>query len=122
MLTGSIRDLKINNNTYDVVGESDFTVKPSYENTTTPTSGASIISSEKKNPDVENIKINASDPATYEELKAISQEATLVPVSFTGAGGQIFQSEACSINLGDYVVKAGTLELTLLPAGEWLTS
>lgn len=119
---GSIRSLKINEVEQAVVSEADLTVKPAFETSSTPTSGASIISIEKKNADVEGVQINASDPATYNELEALAQEGTLVSVSFTLAGGQVWQSAACQIGFGDFSTKTGILELMLIPTNGWLKS
>lgn len=121
-LTGSIRDLKINDNTYNVVSDADLTVKPQRETTSIPTSGQSIISVEKKSADVEGIKIDASETEVYDTLDTLATEGILVSASFTMAGGQIFQSAACMVNMGNYSTKTGVLEITLLPASGWIKS
>lgn len=121
-ITGSIRDLKINTLAYDVVSEADLTVKPTTELTSTPTSGASIISAEKKNADVEGVQVNASDTAVLDALELLGNSGAIVPVSFTLAGGQVFSSPSCSIGVGDFSTKTGIVELTLMPTSGWSKS
>ena len=121
-ITGSIRDLKIDSVPYDVVSEADLTIKPTTELTSTPTSGASIISTEKKNADVEGVQVNASDVTILNALELIGNAGRIVPVSFTMAGGQVFSSPSCSIGVGDFSTKTGIVELTLMPTAGWSKS
>lgn len=117
---GSILELKIDSDPYNVVSDSDFSVKTPYETTNTPTSGGSIISTEKKSQDVESVMIDASDSSTYDAIEAL--QGKLVSVSFTQAGGQVFTSPACAVSMGDYSTMKGQLEITLMPTDRWIKS
>lgn len=118
-IVGSIKALSINGLPFSVTGESDPTRKPAYETTITPTSGASIISIEKMNPDIEGINVDVSNLADYTSLQTIQANATPVPASITMADGSVLRSEACMLNMNDNGLKSGTVEIALLPTLGW---
>jgi hypothetical protein len=119
---GSILELKINQRSYNVVGEAELTVKSPTDLTSTPTTGASIVSVKKQNPDVEGVQIDGTDPEDRETLEELSRTATAVSVSFTEASGVVNRSTSCIIGVMDYNTQSGILELVLMPNGKWLRS
>lgn len=119
---GAIRKLLIDSGNYTVTTDSDFTVKPAAETSTTPTTGSSIVMVEKKVQDVEGIKVDATDSAIYDALEGIALGGVPVPVSFQTANLQVWQSEACLIGLGDKNSREGTLDITLHPLDGWTKS
>lgn len=120
--TGSIRDLKINEVTYNVGSEAEATVQAEAEVSRTRTSGGAITNVEFQNPNVEGIEVDCSDPVVYDRLQALANSGAEVSTSFTWAGAQVWSSDACSINVGELSTKTGLCEVQLLPRGQWLKS
>ncbi len=117
-IVGSIRSMSLATVPVNVISESEFKIKAPFETEAKATTGETLISQEKQVQIVEGIQVDASDKDTYADVLNHGKTGAVISASFSLANGDIWSGK-CTVSLGEYSVKTGVLEISLIPAVDW---
>lgn len=116
-MSGSIRNFIWNSVTYDVKATSDFTENPESEDTEIATSGAPIVSSEKKVPTVENIEIIA-DAVVKSQIRADIRNKVIADMAYIEENGDGNYNTGRITEISRTTME-NTMTLKLIPFNVW---
>lgn len=116
-ITGSIRDLKLNNISFVVSADSDFDRKPENTKESQATSGRPNIKITKQNPDVDSVDIIA-DGTDREIILDLNREIVPFNINYTDASGTA-QTGIGWINITADNTQDGKITIMLIPQDPW---
>lgn len=118
-IAGDVRDLKLDNVTYEVIGGSDLSRKTGkYTKEALPTSGKPIIKVTKQNEDVEGVEVQGSG-ATRQNIRDLSNRLDDFNIVYIEPDGTVNTGEG-QITITADSTQDGKLTITLMPTSGWV--
>ena len=116
-VAGTLRKLLIDGESFDLIGDADFTMVGSkYEKESIMTSGDPIIKMKKRNEDVEcEIACNSKK---FESLKEKANSLVDKTISFTLADGSSYKGKG-DVQLDTWSAQDNKVKAMLIPTSDW---